>query len=104
LACASLIGTLIAAIRKVHQPHGGWEYNAVLIAALIVLTETSPVSLDRLRGQDDPERAGLWRLGRWKRRHRPRPSKPKTGPHPPRHPPWPRSTATRATLPPWAIP
>jgi len=59
LACASLIGTLIAAIRKVRQPHGGWECNTVLIAALIVLTETSPVSLDRLRGQDDPERARL---------------------------------------------
>ena len=40
-AASSLIGTMITAIRKVHQPQGvwaaqgGWEYNAVLIAALV---------------------------------------------------------------------
>jgi len=48
LASASLIGTMITAIRKVHLPNGpwaakgGWEYNAVLIAALVALAETGP--------------------------------------------------------------
>jgi len=69
LASASLIGTMITAIRKVHLPNGpwaakgGWEYNAVLIAALVALAETGPgaVSLDRVRGQ---ERSGImWGLG-----------------------------------------
>jgi putative oxidoreductase len=69
LASASLIGTMITAIRKVHLPNGpwaangGWEYNAVLIGALVVLAEQGPgaVSLDRLLGT---ERSGaLWGIG-----------------------------------------
>jgi putative oxidoreductase len=68
-ASAALIGTMITAIRKVHLPNGpwaangGWEYNAVLIAALAVLAEQGPgkASLDALRGK---ERSGLlWGLG-----------------------------------------
>lgn len=69
LASAALIGTMVTAIRKVHlangpwAANGGWEYNAVLIAALAVLAEQGPgpISLDRLRGK---ERSGmLWGLG-----------------------------------------
>ena len=68
-ASASLIGTMITAIRKVHLPNGpwaangGWEYNAVLIAALAVLAEQGPgpVSVDGLIGT---ERSGVaWGLG-----------------------------------------
>ena len=56
------------AIRKVHLPNGpwaangGWEYNAVLIAAVTALAETGPgdLSLDRLLRT---ERSGpLWAL------------------------------------------
>lgn len=69
LASASLIGVMTTAIRTVHLPNGpwsangGWEYNAVLIATLVALTESGPgpVSLDRRLGQ---ERSGaLWGLG-----------------------------------------
>ncbi len=69
LASAGLIGVMLTAIRKVHlangpwAANGGWEYNAVLIAALVALAEEGPgeVSLDRLLGQD---RSGVaWGLG-----------------------------------------
>lgn len=58
LAAASLIGTMIVAIRKVHLAKGPWvsdggyEYNAVLIVALAALAETGPgeLSLDHLLG------------------------------------------------------
>lgn len=69
LASAGLIGVMTTAIRKVHLPNGpwvangGWEYNAVLIAALCMLAEhgPGPVSLDRLLGI---ERSGpAWGLG-----------------------------------------
>jgi putative oxidoreductase len=69
LASASLIGVMVTAIRKVHLPNGpwaangGWEYNAVLIAALTVLAEQGPgaASLDRLLRI---ERSGAaWGLG-----------------------------------------
>jgi putative oxidoreductase len=69
LASAALIGTMITAIRKVHLPNGpwaangGWEFNAVLIAALIGLAEDGPgdVSVDRMLGFD---RSGAaWGLG-----------------------------------------
>ena len=58
-AASSLIGTMITAIRKVHQPHGvwaaqgGWEYNAVLIAALVALVDAGPgdLSVDALLGR-----------------------------------------------------
>lgn len=68
-ASAGLIGTMITAIRKVHlangpwAANGGWEYNAVLIAALLALAEDGPgeISLDRLMGQ---ERSGVaWGIG-----------------------------------------
>lgn len=69
LASAGLIGVMTTAIRKVHLPNGpwaaqgGWEYNAVMIAVLAVLSEEGPgdVSLDRALGI---ERSGvLWGLG-----------------------------------------
>jgi putative oxidoreductase len=55
LAAASLIGVMITAIRKVHLDNGVWntkggyEYNLVLIAALLGLVESGPgtLSLDR---------------------------------------------------------
>ncbi len=58
LASAALIGTMITAIRKVHWSSGPWaasggyEYNLVLIAALLALAEDKPgdVSLDSALG------------------------------------------------------
>jgi putative oxidoreductase len=58
LACASLIGTMITAIRKVHWSSGPWitqggyEYNLVLIASLLALAEERPddISLDAALG------------------------------------------------------
>lgn len=60
---------MTTAIKKVHIPNGpwaangGWEYNAVLIAAVIALAEPGPgaLSLDRVLGT---ERSGPgWALG-----------------------------------------
>lgn len=68
LAVAGLIGTMITAIRKVHlangpwSANGGYEYNLVLIAALLALAEDGPgpVSLDAAMGR---ERTGAaWAL------------------------------------------
>lgn len=68
VASAALTGVMTTAIRKVHLPNGpwaangGWEYNAVLIAAVTALTETGPgdLSLDRALGI---ERSGpAWAL------------------------------------------
>ena len=48
VAAGLITGTMITAIRKVHAPKGPWvteggyEYNAVLIAAMLALTETGP--------------------------------------------------------------
>ena len=48
VATTLLTGTMTTAIRKVHAPNGpwvtqgGWEYNAVLIAALTALAEHGP--------------------------------------------------------------
>jgi putative oxidoreductase len=58
LAAASVIGVMLTAIRKVHLPNGIWvteggfEYNAVLIAAVTLLAESGPgpASLDRALG------------------------------------------------------
>ncbi|HET7328194.1 MAG TPA: DoxX family protein [Nocardioidaceae bacterium] len=58
LASAGLIGTMITAVRKVHLAKGPWaagggyEYNLVLIAALLALAEEGPgdVSLDAALG------------------------------------------------------
>ena len=60
LACSALIGTMITAIRKVHWSKGPWvsgggyEYNLVLIAALLALAEEKPgdISLDSAFGVD----------------------------------------------------
>jgi putative oxidoreductase len=68
-AASSLIGTMITAIRKVHQPHGvwaaqgGWEYNAVLIAALVALVDAGPgdLSVDALLGRR--EWGSGWAIG-----------------------------------------
>jgi putative oxidoreductase len=51
LSTAMLTGSMVTAIRKVHAPNGpwitggGWEYNAVLIAALTALAADGPGSL-----------------------------------------------------------
>ena len=48
LAASMVIGTMVTAIRKVHAPKGPWvteggyEYNAVLIAAMVALAESGP--------------------------------------------------------------
>ncbi len=69
LAASTLIGTMITAIRKVHLPKGPWvaeggyEYNLVLIAALLALAEEGPgdVSLDNALRM---EKTGFgWALG-----------------------------------------
>ena len=60
LAAAGLTGVMTTAINKVHLPNGpwnangGWEYNAVLIAAVIALAETGPgsLSLDHALGTE----------------------------------------------------
>lgn len=64
LAEAVLISVMLTAIRTVHWKNGPWatkggyEYNIVLIAALLGLAETGPgcLSFDRILGV---ERAGL---------------------------------------------
>jgi putative oxidoreductase len=61
LAASTLIGTMVTAIRKVHQPkgvwaaQGGWEYNAVLIAALVALIDAGPgdLSVDAALGRKE---------------------------------------------------
>jgi len=65
LAAASLIGVMITAIRQVHLPNGPWiteggyEYNLVLIAALMGLVDDGPgpVSADHALGI---EKSGPW--------------------------------------------
>ena len=57
VAASIVTGTMVTAIRKVHlsagpwATNGGWEYNAVLIAAMAALAETGPgpLSLDARR-------------------------------------------------------
>lgn len=59
LAAGALIATMLTAIRKVHWKNGlwnskhGYEFNAVLIAALLALTEAGPgrASLDAAFGR-----------------------------------------------------
>ncbi|MGN6473855.1 MAG: DoxX family protein [Mycobacteriales bacterium] len=59
LAAASLIGVMLTAIRKVHLQNGPWnqdqgyEYNLVLIAALMAIVDggPGPISIDKLRGK-----------------------------------------------------
>jgi putative oxidoreductase len=60
LAAAGLIATMFTAIHKVHlakgpwNTNGGYEYNVVLIAALLALVEAGPgsPSVDAARGQE----------------------------------------------------
>jgi putative oxidoreductase len=60
---------MATAIRKVHAPkgvwaaEGGWEYNAVLIAALTALIDSGPgdLSVDKAMGRDGWGPA--WALG-----------------------------------------
>ena len=60
VASAALIGTMATAVKTVHLEkgpwvsEGGWEYNAVIVAALAALTETGPgaLSLDRAIGTE----------------------------------------------------
>jgi putative oxidoreductase len=69
MAASTLIGTMLTAIRKVHRTQGvwaaqgGWEYNAVLIAALFALIDTGPgeLSVDAALGRD--EWGPGWALG-----------------------------------------
>jgi putative oxidoreductase len=59
LAAASLVATMFTAIHRVHltkgpwATNGGYEYNVVLIAALLALVETGPgsLSVDAARGK-----------------------------------------------------
>jgi putative oxidoreductase len=59
VAGAALIGTMITAIRKVHLENGPWnsdggfEYNLVLIAAILSVIEggSGTASIDRVRGK-----------------------------------------------------
>lgn len=69
LGAAAITATMLTAIDRVHGRNGPWvsdggfEYNAVLIAAVIALAETGPgdISIERLRGR---QRNGLgWALG-----------------------------------------
>jgi putative oxidoreductase len=60
LAAASLVGVMLTAIRKVHAKNGPWvsdggyEYNAVLITAVVALAELGPGrwSADALLGTE----------------------------------------------------
>jgi putative oxidoreductase len=60
LAASSLVGTMLTAIHRVHLKNGPWlsnggyEYNLVLIAAVLMLAETGPgqLSVDHALGQE----------------------------------------------------
>jgi putative oxidoreductase len=60
IAASVLTATMLTAINRVHLAKGPWvtkggyEYNAVLIAAVLALAETGPgsLSVDRLLGQE----------------------------------------------------
>jgi putative oxidoreductase len=59
-AAAAITGVMTTAIRTVHAPNGpwvtdgGWEYPAVIIATVALITEIGPgpVSLDAARGRE----------------------------------------------------
>ncbi len=58
-AAAGLIATMVTAVRKVHfgnglwNSKGGYEFNAVLVAALAAIVDQGPgaVSIDAIRGR-----------------------------------------------------
>jgi putative oxidoreductase len=60
LAAAGIIATMLTAIRTVHLENGPWvtdggyEYNALVIATMIAVTELGPgpISLDAARGRE----------------------------------------------------
>jgi putative oxidoreductase len=60
LASASVVGSMLLATHRVHLAKGPWitdggyEYNLVLILALLMLTEEGPgpLSVDALKGQE----------------------------------------------------
>ena len=68
LASASIVSVMLTAIHRVHLKNGPWaskggfEYNAVLIAAAASLAESGPgaLSLDALRGKE--KSGALWGL------------------------------------------
>jgi putative oxidoreductase len=68
LAAAALVGTMLTAINRVHlkagpwASNGGYEYNLVLIFAVLALTETGPgeLSLDAALGRE--KRGTGWAL------------------------------------------
>ena len=68
LASAGLIGTMITAIRKVHLPNGPWatqggyEYNLVLIAALLALADEGPGTPSVDAALDDQHTGPVWSL------------------------------------------
>jgi len=67
-AAAGITGVMTTAVAKVHRPNGpwaangGWEYNAVLVAAVTALAETGPgdLSLDHAFGVE--RRGWKWAL------------------------------------------
>jgi putative oxidoreductase len=69
VAATTLIGTMVTAIWKVHKEHGPWaaqggyEYNAVLIAALVAIVDAGPGrwSVDAALGLRRPGSA--WAFG-----------------------------------------
>ena len=68
LAAATLIGTMVTAIGKVHADkgvwvtNGGWEYNAVLIASLLALTDAGPGNLSIDAALDSEHTGSKWAL------------------------------------------
>ncbi|MBO0776468.1 MAG: DoxX family membrane protein, partial [Actinobacteria bacterium] len=68
LAAADLIGVMITAIRKVHLSKGPWvsgggyEYNLVLIAALLVLADDGPGALSADRALGIEAKGPWWAL------------------------------------------
>jgi putative oxidoreductase len=69
VAAGLVTGSMVTAIRKVHAPNGpwvtsgGWEYNAVLIAAAVAVADAGPGewSLDNALGLN--LKGPLWALG-----------------------------------------
>ena len=80
LASSMIIGAMTTAIRKVHAPKGPWvtvggyEYNAVLIAAMVARRERPGRAVRRLRRGAAPQghRLGAARARRRRRRLVPR--------------------------------
>ena len=60
LAATAVTSVMLTAIRKVHlqngpwSQNGGWEYNAVLIASALAITDAGPgpISLDAVLGKE----------------------------------------------------